>query len=249
VTPGQAAALGVVQGVAEVVPVSSSAQLALLPPLLGWQPPPHRTALAAALHTGSTLGIAWALRRDLRALRPAEAAGLLASCLPAAAAGLLVDDAVERRLGGPRTTAVLLGAAGALLWAADRSSQERSVRPAEALVAAGAQVAALAPGVSRSGAVLTALRLRRVERGAAARHALLMSLPVTAGAALLPLARADRRVLRELAPLLAAGVPAAAVSGAAAATAWRRRPGRPATAAAVYRLALAAAVLARRPVH
>ena len=248
-TPAQAAALGLVQGVAEVVPVSSSAQLALLPDLLGWAPPPHRTAFAAALHTGSTVGIAWALRHELRDLPPAAAAGLLASCLPAAAAGLLVDDAVERRLGGPRPTAALLGAAGALLLLADRRPARRGVGRTEAVLAAAAQVLALAPGVSRSGAVLTALRARGVDREAAARHALLMSLPVTAGASLLPLARADRGVLRELAPLLAAGVPTAALSGATAVTVRRRRPGRSATAAAVYRLGLAAAVLARRPAH
>jgi undecaprenyl-diphosphatase len=117
------------------------------------------------------------------------------------------------------------------------------------VAAALAQVLALAPGVSRSGTVLTALRARRVGRSAAERHALLTSLPLTAGAALLPLVRADRGVLRELAPLLAAGVPAAALGGAAAAAVRRRRPGRSATAAAVYRLGLAAAVLARRPAH
>jgi undecaprenyl-diphosphatase len=133
------------------------------------------------------------------------------------------------------------------MWAADRRPQGGGVGPRDAVVAAAAQVLALAPGVSRSGAVLTALRARGVARGPAARHALLMSLPVTAGASLLPLARADRRDLRALAPLLAAGVPAAAVSGAVAASAWRRRPARSATAAAVYRLGLAAAVLARRP--
>jgi undecaprenyl-diphosphatase len=108
-----------------------------------------------------------------------------------------------------------------------------------------AQVGALVPGVSRSGATVTALRLLRVERGEAARTSLLLSLPVTAAAALLPLARADRAQLRTLAPLLAAGVPAAAVSGRVAAGAWRRRPARSATAAAVYRLALADAVAAR----
>jgi undecaprenyl-diphosphatase len=246
--PAQAALLGAVQGAAEVVPVSSSAQLTLLPWLLGWPPPEHRTAFTAALHVGSCAGIALALRADLRALghdRP-RALGLLLSCLPAAAAGLAVDDAVERRLGGPGQLAGSMAVAAAALWWADRSPQQVAVvgRPALA-VAAAAQVAALVPGVSRQGAVLTALRLLRVERGEAARTSLLMSLPVTAGAALLPLARADRGVLGGLAPLVAAGLPAAAVSGALAASAWRRRPQRPVTAAAVYRLGLAA-VVARR---
>jgi undecaprenyl-diphosphatase len=248
VTPAQAALLGAVQGAAEVVPVSSSAQLTVLPWLLDWPAPEHRTAFTAALHVGSCAGIALALREDLRALahdRP-RALALLLSCLPAAAAGLVVDDAVERRLGGPAQLAGSMAVASAALWWADSAPQEVARVSRRALaVAAAAQVAALVPGVSRQGAVLTALRLLRVERAEAARTSLLMSLPVTAGAALLPLARAERGVLRGLAPLVTAGLPAAAVSGALAARAWRRRPGRPVTAAAVYRLGLAAVVALR----
>lgn len=241
------------QGAAEVVPVSSSAQLALLPALLGWQPPAHRTAFAAALHTGSTLGIGWALRREVRALASTPAGRrqvgvFAATCLPAAVAGLLVHDDVERRLGGERQVALLLAAAGAAMWAADRRPQRvGEVRPRDAAAAAVAQLLALAPGVSRHGATLTALRLAGVERGAAARFSLLMSLPVTAGAALVPLARADRAALGALVPLLRAAVPAAAVSGAVAADTWRRSPAASLAAPAVYRLALAALVLARRP--
>ena len=239
--------LGALQGAAEVVPVSSSAQLALLPWLLGWRQPDHRTAFAAALHMGSCAGIAIALRPELTALRHdrRRPTALLASCLPAAAAGLVVDDAVERRLGGPGQLAGALAAAGALLWLADRRPQDADAGARQLVIAAVAQVAALVPGVSRQGAVLTALRMQRVDRTEAGRTSLLMSLPVTAGAALLPLARADRATLRALAPLLAAGVPAAAVSGAVAASVWRRRAAQPVTGAAVYRLGLAAVVAAR----
>lgn len=238
--------LGAVQGVAEVVPVSSSAQLSLLPWLARWTPPPHRTAFAAALHAGSCAGIGVALRRELLALEPREALRLLATCLPAAAAGLLVDDAVERRLGGPAQLAGALAGAGALLWLADRRPQDVAVAGSRELSAAAvAQVAALVPGVSRQGAALTALRLLRVDRAEAHRTSLLMSLPLTAGAALLPLVRVQRPDLQALAPLLRTGVPAAAVAGAVAAQAWRRRPARPATGAAVYRLVLAATVAAR----
>lgn len=234
------------QGVAEVLPVSSSAQLSLLPYLLGWPEPAHRTAFAAALHAGSCAGIAVALRTDLTVLDRRRAAALALTCLPAAVAGLLVDDAVERRLGGPGQLAGSLAGGGLLLWAADRRPQHQvAAGPRELAVAALAQVTALVPGVSRTGATLTALRLMRVERAEAARTSLLMSLPVTGGAALLPLTRSGGATLRALAPALAAGVPAAAVAGALAATAWRRRPARPVTVAAVYRLALAAVVAQR----
>ncbi|MCW2667949.1 MAG: pyrophosphate phosphatase, partial [Frankiales bacterium] len=108
------------QGVAEVLPVSSSAHLALLPGLLGWPDPPHRTTFAAALHAGSTLGICWGLRRDLAALarsRTGRRTALLAAAtsVPAAVAGLIGGDAVESRLGRPRQVAALLAGAGLLL--------------------------------------------------------------------------------------------------------------------------------------
>lgn len=245
----QAAVLGVVQGVAEVVPVSSSAQLVLLPWLAGWQQPAHRTAFAAALHGGSCAGIALALRPELRALirDRRRAAVLLASCLPAAAAGLVAGDTVERRLGGPGQLAAALAAGGALLWLADRQpGNVAAAGPPELAAASLAQAAALVPGVSRQGATLTALRLLRVERAEASVVSLLMSLPVTAGAALLPLARADRPQLRALAPLLAVGVPTAAVSAALSARVWRHGPDGSVPAAAGYRVALAGVVAARQ---
>ena len=230
-----------VQGVAEVVPVSSSAQLVLLPWLLDWPPTAERTAFAAGLHAGSCVGIAWALRSDLRALDRRTTALLAASCVPAAVAGLLAADAVERRLGRPPQLAALLAGAGVVLWLADRRPEEREVGPREALLASLAQVAALVPGVSRSGATLTALRAAQVDRSAATRFSLLMSLPVTAGAAALTLLRAERPPLRAL----AAGVPAAAVAGGVAATALRGRPRGCSGAAALYRLGVAAVVAVR----
>lgn len=231
------------QGVAEVHPVSSSAQLALLPPLLGWPLPADRTALAAGLHAGSCAGLLVALRQDLRAL-DARTAGLLAlSTLPAAAAGLLGGDVVEQRLGRPVPTAGLLAGAGALMWLADGRPQDRPVGPGTLAAAALAQVLALAPGVSRSGAVLTALRALRVPREQAARTSLLMSLPITAGAAGLALLRADRGAV-DGAVLL--GAPVAAAAALLAARRASRRPPSRVTAPALYRGALAAVVVVRR---
>ena len=234
------------QGVAEVVPVSSSAQLVLLPWLLGWEPPRDRTTFAAGLHAGSCLGIAWVLRHDLCSL-DRRTTGLLAlSCVPAAVAGALAADRVEARLGRPPQLAALLAGAGLLLWAVDHGAERhRGVGPRETMIAAFAQIAALAPGVSRSGATLTALRAVGVDRTSAEQFSLLMSLPVSAGAAALTLARSDRATLRALAPSLVTGAACAALTGAAAAGAQRRRPGRGATVPALYRLGLAAAVVRR----
>lgn len=224
--------------------MSSSAQLTVLPGLLGWPQPPDRTAFAAALHAGSVVGMAWALREDLRRLSAREAAGLLAGSAPAAVAGLLLADRVEARVGARRQLAVLLAAAGVVLWAADRRPERHGVRPADAAWSALAQVAALAPGVSRSGATLSALRARGVDRRAAGRHALLTALPVSAGAAGLTLVRADRSHLRAMAPALGAGVPVAAVVAFISTRAARRRP-TPVLAATLYRLVLAVLIAAR----
>ncbi len=269
---------------AEVVPVSSSAQLVLVPWLLGWPPPEDRTTFAAGLHAGSCLGIAWALRSDLRALDRRTAALVAAASVPAALGGLLAADAVEQRLGRPPQLAALLAGAGALMWWVDARACRREVaqgggpasasvppdgRRAEvtarrdrrrdagthtadaavpvraALLAGAAQVVALVPGVSRSGATLTALRAAGVGRAEAERFSLLMSLPVTAGAAGLTLLRA-RRAPAGTAP----GAVAAALAGAVAAAHVVRRPGRPLRGAALLRLGLATAValrLRRRP--
>ncbi len=226
------------QGVTEVVPVSSSAQLTLLPWLLRWPAPRDRTGFTAALHAGSCVGLVLALRRDLVALDRRAATRLLLTSLPAGAAGLLAQDALEARLGRPGPTSALLAGAGGLLWLADRRPQDRSVGTREAVTAAVAQVVALAPGVSRTGATLTALRAGRVPREEAFRYSMLMSLPVTAGAAALSVRRAGRPP--PLLPTVLAGVTAYATS------AWLDTgSGRLVSDSALYRLAVASAVAVR----
>lgn len=256
----RAALLGVVQGVAEVVPVSSSAQLTLLPWLLRHPEPADRTLEAALLHAGSCAGIGWALRTELRGLAGRELALLGAASVPAAVAGLLAADTVERRLGRPPQLAVLLAGAGALLWIVDRRAGDGNaqVTSRSATWAALAQPLALVPGVSRSGATLTALRAAGVARPAAERFALLMSLPVTAGAAGLTLwraartqpdpAQARRRTTATVPSALAQSAPgllAAAVTAAATVTRRRRHPPAGYGAPALYRLTVATAVAVR----
>lgn len=238
--------------------MSSSAQLTLLPWLAGWPPPADRTRFAAGLHAGSTAGLALALRDDLLALRPAEVRRLVLSAAPAAVGGLLLHDLVERRLGGPRRTAALMTASAAALWVADRQGdsgpprrprargnvgppgggpglpRSREVSARDITTASLAQIASLAPGVSRSGVTMTALRARGVDREQAFRTSLLMSLPVTVGAALLTAVRGRARP-----PL----VPAALAGATAYAAARRVPPARRVVAVSVaYRLVEAAAV-------
>jgi undecaprenyl-diphosphatase len=186
-----------------------------------------------------------ALRNDLLALRPRDVLLLGAVSAPAAVAGLLAGDVVEERLGGPLPTAALLAAAGTLLGLADRRPEDGRLGAREAAAAGLAQLLALAPGVSRSGATLTALRAVRVPAEEAARFSMLMSLPITAGAALLALVRADRTGLGRP---LAVGAPAAALSAWATARLLEGRAHRLSSGAVAYRLGLAAlvAVVAQR---
>lgn len=236
--------LGAVQGPAELLPVSSSGHVALLPHLLGWRypalPPHLRKTFEVALHAGSAPALLLAVRgqggRDPH---------LLALTLaPPALAGLLLERAVEERLGGPRSVALAQIVAGAALLATDLAPERRSAPTAADHVAVGiAQAVALVPGVSRSGAALTAARARGLTREAAASLALRAALPVTAGAGVLKGARILRRgVPRELRAPLAAGAGAALATGLAAVplargTRWR--------GLAVYRIALGAVALWR----
>lgn len=237
------------QGAAEVYPVSSSAQLTLLPWLARWQPPADRTRFAAGLHLGSALGVAFALRHDIRHLDKHHVRRIALSSVPAAVTGLVAHDVVERRFGTPGRTAAALAVAGLALWAADSSTASPDDlcdptgalprRPSQrSLVAASlAQAVALVPGVSRTGATLTALRASGVPREEALRTSLLMSLPVTVGAAGLTAVRG-----RQVPPLL----PTAVAAGTAFAAARRVTATRAFVRGSVaYRLALAALVARR----
>jgi undecaprenyl-diphosphatase len=221
-----------------MLPVSSSGHLALVPRLLGWDysdlPADARKTFEVALHAGSAPAVALALR------------GLLAlTLLPPAAAGLLLERPIERRLGGLRSVALAQIVAGAALLIADGTPERRS-RPnvADHLAVGLAQAAALIPGVSRSGAALTAARLRGLSRPAAASLSLRAALPVTVGAGVLKGVRAARDgVPEELRVAAAVGAGAACASALAAlplarGTRWRE--------IAVYRIALGLGALCIR---
>ena len=178
------------------------------------------------------MGIALALRPSA-----AELARVLPATAPAAIVGLLAQDAVERRLGRPGPTAGLLAVVGVKLALVDRRPATRSVDGTDLAAAGAAQVTALVPGVSRSAATLLTLRWRTVRREDALRASLVMSLPVTIGAAALTAARSRRT------PAL---LPSVLAGGASYLTA-RRVVGtsRLYSGSALYRLGLAAAVAVR----
>ena len=200
----RAVALGIVQGPAELLPVSSSAHIVLLPWLAGWDweevDPELRKSLEVALHTGAAMALLIGQRRviaeELRQFDGRRALLLGLSFLPAAVVGYTLERPIERRLGGPRATAHgLIGGAVAMLLA-DRRPQRRGrgdATPMDGLALGIAQAAALAPGVSRNGVTLAAARWRRFSRDQANLLSRTIALPIIVGATALKGGRLARR--------------------------------------------------------
>jgi len=257
-SPARAVALGLVQGPAELLPVSSSAHLSLVPWLAGWPwhelDPEARKSFEVALHAGAAGALLIGQRRliaeELRLFDARRAAVVALSFVPPAIIGYRFERQIERRLGGPRATAAGLAAGAVAMAIADRRPQDRGpgdATPADGFALGIAQATALAPGVSRNGATLAAARWRRFTR----QHANLLSrtvaLPVIVGATLLKGARLRRRgIAPDLGRAMAAGVAASFASTLASQKlidlVERDRALWP---YAAYRVALAGAVLYR----
>jgi undecaprenyl-diphosphatase len=203
----RAAALGLLHGPAELLPISSSAHVTLVPWLLGWDldrlEPDLRKSFEVALHAGTAAALAIALREELIAIlsRPHRRRWLELIALattPPALAGYVLERPIEARLGTPPMNAIGLLLGSASLAIADLRPQERSIDDAgagDALWLGLAQASALVPGISRGGAALTAARLRRLERESASRLSRRVALPVIAGATALKMVRLARRGL------------------------------------------------------
>jgi undecaprenyl-diphosphatase len=233
----QAILLGLVQGLTEFLPVSSSGHLIVVPALLGWEDPVLESlAFSVMLHVATLLALLLYFRADWLRLIPAGLAALrdrsfqgdpdrklawllAASTVPAVIAGVLLNDLIETAFREPRVVAMTLVAGAVVLWLADRLGSK--ARPLEGLtlpIALGigaAQALALVPGVSRSGISISAGLIAGLDREAAARFAFLMATPITAGAGLWELREivtGEAAVDLPLGPLLA-GMLASLLSG------------------------------------
>jgi undecaprenyl-diphosphatase len=193
--------LGLVQGLAEFLPISSSGHLVLAQRVLGIDPP--GVLLEAVLHLATLVPVVWLLRKDVvRLLGSLTARGdrdarqrlalLVLGTLPVVAAGLLAEDLLEQAFASLLVVGVALLTTGALLllasWAGRRAVRRR-LSLVDAAAVGLAQAAALVPGLSRSGATIAAGLLRGVRGGEAARFSLLLSIPAVLGAASLKLVR------------------------------------------------------------
>ncbi len=237
----QAIILGIVQGLTEFLPISSSGHLILVPWLFDWEylleNPEFNKTFDVALHLGTFIALvvyfwrdigvllaAWV--RTLKTRRADEPQGRLAwlillTMVPAAIAGLLFEETIVNTLGSPWLIAVLLIVFGVVMWAVDRWS--RKVREIDDLGWRGAlaigvsQALALSPGVSRSGVTMVTGLLVGLTREAAARFSFLMSIPIIGGAALYSSIGLVQDGLPEgTAAAFVAGMVAAALSGFAA---------------------------------
>lgn len=226
----QAIAFGLVQGLGEFLPISSSAHLTVLPWLLRWDDP--GLAVDVALHVGTLVALVVYFRRDLYHLARAFVASIrerriawhqerklawliVIGSLPGAVVGYLLEHKAEEAFRAPWLIAVTMIVLGLALYLADRlSARARSMESLtvrDAVAVGLAQACAIVPGVSRSGSTITAGRLIGLDREAAARFSFLLAAPIIAGAALVKVPKLIKS--GGLTPGLLLAIAVAAVSG------------------------------------
>jgi undecaprenyl-diphosphatase len=230
-----AALLGLVQGLTEFIPISSTAHLRVVPALLGYPDP--GAAYTAVIQLGTLLAVLAYFARDLIGLPaalvrdPTSAEGrlpilLAVGTVPIVVAGLALKEHIEGDLRSLYVIAGALIAVGIAMAIIDRYASGRdahrplaSITYADALLVGVAQSLALVPGVSRSGATICMTLLLGFARSDAARFSFLLSIPAIAGAGIFEAREAIRVLGRDALPALLVGTTAAAVSGYAA-IAW-----------------------------
>ena len=201
----QALVLGIVQGLTELLPISSSGHLILVPWLANWRyleaHPDFNKTFNVALHLGTLVAIVayfWSdvvryVTAGFRSIRRRSVSGpderiawyVFAATLPAAVAGAAGEGVIEEHLGQPWQIAILLTVFGVLLWLADRLPERRTIqglRFGTAIAIGVSQILALVPGVSRSGITITTGRAAGLDRDSSARFSFLLLIPVVFGA-------------------------------------------------------------------
>jgi undecaprenyl-diphosphatase len=206
-TDWQAFTLGIVQGLTELLPISSSGHLILVPWLAKWRyletHPEFNKTFDVSLHLGTLVAVvayfwddvvrllaAWFRSVGKRAIETADekiAWLVFVASIPAAMAGAAGEETIETHLGAPWQLAINLAVFAGLLWVADRSAQTRKLEDIGLRTALGvgvAQAIALMPGVSRSGITITAGRFLKLDRDSAARLSFFLLIPIVFGAVL-----------------------------------------------------------------
>jgi undecaprenyl-diphosphatase len=251
----QAIVLGIVQGLTEFLPVSSSAHLILIPWLLKWQEDPG-LAFDVVLHLGTLLALIVFYWREWLDMALSLVNGdrvrrrllllLIVASVPGAIIGILLEKQAETIFRSPVLIAITLATLGVFLWAADAfGSKKRKIGDltlVDAVLIGLSQALAIIPGVSRSGSTITTARMLGIERADAANFSFLMATPIIAGAGL---KEAHKAFQSGLTAQLGWGFAASAVFGLIAIV-WllsyvRTHTYRP---FAIYRIVLAGIVVA-----
>lgn len=264
----QAAVIGLVQGLTEFLPISSSGHLIVVPALLGWDDPfLNSLAFSVILHLGTLVALLAYFWRDWARLVPAGLAALrdrsfrgdpdrrlawliAATLPPAMIAGVLLNDVIEEQVRRPVLVAAMLVVGAAIMWLADRLGRRTDLMGQLSFPwACGigcAQAVALVPGISRSGISISAGMFAGLTREAAARFSFLMATPVIAGAGAWEMRKllAGEAGVTVNATALVVGFAIAMVSGLAAIAVLLRFLRRHSlTLFVAYRVALAALVV------
>ena len=195
----QAVILGIVQGLGEFLPISSSAHLIIVPWLFHWSDP--GLTFDVALHMGTLLAVVIYFWQDWLNLIRAALSGkrseekrlfwyLVIATVPGAFFGFLLEDKAATVFRAPLLIGIMMIVMGIILYVADRRQQVRRIDTmtvSDAILIGLSQALAIIPGVSRSGSTMTAARLLSMTRADAARFSFLMSTPIIFGAGLLKL--------------------------------------------------------------
>ena len=264
----QALVMGIVQGLTEFLPVSSSAHLIIVPFVFGWGNDfIDSLAFGVMLHVGTLAALLLYYGRDWLRIVPAGFAVIrdrsfrddpdrrlawliLAATIPAAVVGALFNNVIETSFRQIGLVAVMLVVGGTILWLADRWGESSRRLPGltfpMAIGIGVAQVLSLVPGISRSGISISAGRLAGLDRASAARFSFLMATPITAGAVLFEarqLLTGDAGVTLDVGTLVV-GLIASFVSGLIAIRVLLEYVrSRSLTVFVIYRVALAAVVV------
>lgn len=256
-----AALLGVIQGITEFLPISSSAHLILARTWFDWDAGPFALPFDVACHVGTLVAVVAYFRRDLAEMvggvvRPSSGDGqptrrvwlLVVGTVPVAVVGLAFGDVIERSLRTPAVVAVALAVGAVVFVAVERarvgSRLEASLTAREAVLIGIGQALALVPGVSRSGATIVVGLVLGLRREAAARFGFLLGIPAILAATVREsIALRDTVVTSEMAGLFAIGaIASCAVGYITVKFLLRYLVGHSLDIFAVYRVLLAAAV-------
>lgn len=189
----EALILGVVQGITEFLPVSSTAHLILFPWFFNWSGEVDTLTFDVALHAGTLLALILYFWRNWLELifKKQRLFGLiLVASIPAGIAGFFLNDIAENDLRKPQIISIMLIAVGFIMLIAEKANKHKDIEKTgfkDAVIIGIAQAIAIIPGVSRSGITISAGLFRGFEREAAARFSFLLSTPLIAGATLLHL--------------------------------------------------------------